>query len=324
MHALRFLFLHGRGYARYDEPGLEVKADLGDCVLSRKAEYSLDGKKTTDVYTLDGVTRKKNHRDAPEPVKKATGIFNLDIEDVKKKICLNFIGQRDPILPEAMSPSQISKLFGSVSGRNKIDSAIKETNVVIKRLVTEKNSIEKDVEGLDEEISGVEASLPPFSPDMSGLVEAMRAQFTAKEMAASLLAANEALEEQTQRLGRIDTTLDKVEMGPIDAEIERFGSIVKIAPKVKPVDDMDFSEIDQLVEESRLIDVDMHILGQSVSIVKDIVELDVEISSLEDDLRHLESDIISTTDRIESLLDVNSCPYSGEKIPKGCRKVLVG
>jgi hypothetical protein len=323
MNAVRFLLLMEKGYQRYDEPDLKVEMDFGDCVVSREAEYALDGKKTKDIITLDGIKREHMHGQMPDEVKKKTRVFNLDVEDLKKKVCLNFIGQRDPILPKALMPSQISKLFGSVSGRNRIDSAIKKTNVVIRALRMEKNRDEKAAESLNVAISEVEAGIPPHSPDMSALVEAMRVQFEVREIAASLFAANKALDADNKTLSRIDATLAKVDMTPIDAHMASMVEKVRLAGELRPIVDIDLTAIDAALAGFAEIDDKMVDMSDMVDDVKAIVSLNLDLENYEGDLKGLDFKILGLTHRIESVLDTGHCPYSGKKLPKACRGALI-
>lgn len=323
MNAVRFLLLMEKGYTRYDDPDIKVEADFGDCVVSREAEYALDGKKIKDIVTLDGIEREHMHGQMPEAVKKKVRIFNLDVEDLKKKICLNFIGQRDPILPKALMPSEISKLFGSVSGRNKIDSAIKATNKAIRVLKLEKNRDTLAAESLEKGISEVDKEIPPHSPDCSELTERMRVHLEVIELAESLIAANESLESDSKALSRIDTTLAKVDMAPLSEKMFNVSEITRLAGELKPVGEVDFASIDAALAGIADIDDRMVNMSDLVDDVRAIVDLNLDLENYDGDLKGLDFKILGVTHQIESLLDTGHCPYSGKKLPKACREALI-
>ena len=139
MRALACLLLLDPFFPTIGKNDASVAVDFDDATVERKATFKKTGGKLTkdaDEIIVNGKTDEpftKFHRAMPDGVEAVTRITKLDIQGAPKPFLLNFVRQRDQVLPEAFSPAQIAKLLASVSGRAKIDNSIRETNNEIKQ-----------------------------------------------------------------------------------------------------------------------------------------------------------------------------------------------
>jgi hypothetical protein len=151
----------------------------------------------------------------------------------------------------------------------------------------------------------------------------MRDQFDLNQLAATHFVANKSLDLDNEHLSRIDTTIAGLKLDAIDSKMDDLTEIVEIARGLTPTADIDFSEIDTILEQFSEIDVQMVDMTELVSIVKDMKSIDFEIEGLDAQFKKLDFEILGETHRIESILDTGFCPYSGKKLPKVCREALI-
>lgn len=327
MRSLRYLFLLDPAYPSVGETKTGVGACFDDCIVGRATEYS-GGKKIEDILNVE-IRDGKNedwssfNKELPEGFTNQTEIRYLDVEDVESKFSLNFIGQMDRVLPLALKPSQISKIFGAISGRNAVDSAIKETNVQSARIREMLKATEEILFREKEKLGKAEARMPRIER------KEIEALFDLLDEYDDILLTTQSIDrlEDTVRvmskarpdpdlLNSLDSALEEV-----GKELELLREISGVSNSVREVPDIKYKET---------VAVDPDDIGNKYEDLSQMLYWNNETGITEDSIAKTNEEHTRTSERAEKavkelndFLDKNGvCPYSGEKLPGSCRKKL--
>jgi DNA repair exonuclease SbcCD ATPase subunit len=331
--ALQYLFLVGKCDARSGESDVEVGAEFTDLVIRRKTRVGKDDRNISDCIEIDGIEEPwtKMNRQLPSGVRKFTRIANLDVEGLDKKLSLNFLTQEDRWLPLDFRPSEISKILGSISGRNDVDSAIRDTNAQIKRLAREINLINEELTTRKQEVADAEERLPELDPSVKAIVTEYDNLQTAKRAGLEFDALQECEDSAAElvdigigiwkrcRPGAHDELLGMA----VDDAICQISDVAKIAIGLEKVDETGIEEIMASLEG-------LDALYEEFQTIRSVVILDRELAILDDEIEDLDSKIVDAQTDIKAvdqeifdlLKDGKTCPFSGEKLPKACVKSL--
>lgn len=327
MRGLEYLYLLGKCIARYGEDSVLVSAQTGDGLSTcRTSIVDLKGKKVDDhLSILDtqemGEERSwvKMNKQLPTPFVGLTRIGYLDVEDLKKKFSLNFIGQFDRCLPRDFRPSEISKIFGSVSGRNRVDSAIKATNVAIGRIKAKIKENENLIETADEEIEEVKALIPDVDPDLSEILEEWEELGKIEELRFVLEDRKKEIARLEQRRAMIDIALEGLDLDKTKSEIMTLARIYRLAGSLETFSEANLSYVDSAIEGIDSLGGQVRDYRHLVEGYEEYDDADEAVKIAREQVELFDDKLEDVWNRVRDFLKKHKmCPYSGEKLPKAC------
>jgi hypothetical protein len=325
MRGLRYLFLLDPAYPRTGENSMIVSTAFGEHRATRATSFK-DGAKDLDTLTFTGEEPwTKFHRENPEGYTNKTGIFNLDIEDLDSKICLNFIGQMDRALPLELHPSQISKLFGSISGRNAVDSAIKESNLEAKRLQDGINDAQNSVDAAEAKLKRLLERKPKVDPKT---YESILDDLDALDEIEESLSSLEAIEKSIRRiekagLGKERSKEIRQNVAIMGDELEDLKEINALGLQLRDVPVMTPFKLDAAMVQH--YEDEMAKLSETSMWITDLEYCEVHLEEEgEAQKKAAEAERAAVNDTRTFLEKHKLCPYSGETLPERCKKSLIG
>jgi len=304
---------------------MAVLVDHTDYKLKRHTDISATGRVLDDYIKVSGEKEpwRKYKKQIPEGLIKRTRIANLDIEDVNEKVSLNFIGQFDRILPLALKPSKISKLLGSMSGRNAVDSALKETNAQIRNIKQDITSAQEELENKKVEIENIQATIPDddlccdeLLAEHQRLSKVILKSKKLKQINAESAAVKEELADLRASLEVIDSTA-------IVEEISSLGSIIEITNRIPEIPDLEPSELlaagEGVEDIEALYSAYLQVVDQAkrIEVVEQyLLDVDHNLHEKRDELEEAQYDLYLF------LQEHEICPFTLEPLPEACAKKL--
>lgn len=331
IRALNYLFLLGPAYVRSGEQDMSVMAKLDNMNVMRSTEFSCD-KKSSDIIRIDKDKWYKFGRKLPEGFSDLTKIFNLDIEDLNQAFSLNFISQYDQVLPKAMKPSRIAKLMGSMSGRNAVDSAIKETNVEIKRRTASIKSAEEINADLEERKDTVLAIMPDKNPDATEVIRVHKSLSSIVVKRKHLVKISSTIGVEKKLIDDLavlhtatspDTHSHELDGRTIRQEMDRLDRVVKIRKRMPRVSELDFKKLSEPMSKMNYIAMEFQAIRDIIRVSKNKAEIEIETIEIETALDAKQTLVNTMVSEITTLLSKSGlCPFSGEKLPENCKTAL--
>lgn len=329
MRANEYLYLLGPWFLRSGEDFCSVRSDYTDgSWIERKTTFSVSGNKTSDTIRMFIPSESdkelepwsKFHGKLPEGVAERTGIRKLNIDGMPTKLCLNFLGQFEQGLALALKPSEVSKLMGSVSGRNKVDLALKNSNACSRRFKQEKEILERDVEVSEKALEKMREKLPDEAPEIDDLV-------AAHDELEKMIFNSDLLEGMDgeihlvkERMFVLDF-LDKLHLEDLEDGITDLTWLIQTVKAVPEVPDVDLEQFDDACDP---FDEDLfNSLQDMIEDVEQLKDQDYVIKNTKGAIEEVEDELETASVKMERWLHKNKyCPFSGEKLPKGCIKAL--
>jgi len=330
MRGLYYLYLLGKYHVQYGKETCIVSNTFGDIIVSRETLVNLKGKKVDDHLTLLDNQEMgeehgwvKFHKELPAAFRNSTGIGYLDIEDLKNKFSLNFIGQHDRCLPREYRPSEISKIFGSVSGRNRVDSAIKATNVAIGRVKSKIKITEDLIQENEEKLEKLKEQIPDVDPNVDDLIQEWKDIEEIDNLWGRHWQLGKHIQKLEERIELIDDALDDLDLDGIWSDISTLGRVYKLEKVLKIPCEASVSFADEAISG---IDVLGDELGSCEALINLFREYRKCTEAEELEKGHLsrtEKSLNGTRQELRSFLKEHKlCPYSMEKLPKACAEKL--
>lgn len=326
MRGVYCLFLLEAFFLNYSKRSSAVGAEFDDVTVERKASFKKKNNKLTkssDKIMLNGNIDEpytKFHRAMPVGVSDATGIKALEIQGMAKPFLLNFIRQSDQVLPDAMSPAQIAKLFASVSGRAKIDNAIRETNKEIKNTQRDHDVLVTELEELDVTICDMQSAMPSIEFDIEGCIENIQTARMARLVQQELQALNAQIQTLDVLLSRsanhdlyIAPTLERYENLLM---MFTAGDVIKSAASVQISPLWTYN----LVTTTNCVEAYYHMLHIMQEWRDYRRDYDIVVAVGKETRKLLD---VTIYDMNALITDEGICPYSGELLPDFCRKALL-
>jgi DNA repair exonuclease SbcCD ATPase subunit len=331
MRAIRFCLLFEAALERSGKRHIEQSMVFDDIEIIRSATKDRKGNKVKDTLTIieeDGTKQVwpgPFHRKIPDEFIERTGIFNLDIPDLKSKLCLNFFSQHDRAMSRDFKPSEISKIFGSVSGRNKIDSAIRETNTAIKRMKVGRDQFKELIKQSEEALEDEEKALPAAPPDVEDIVKEYEAIQKIERRSAYI----DASEAHIQKLEEICTELDdridglETDTESIESQISEYKDLLRINRAIPNIVEVDLKGVANACTGGEAIEVLMNEVANLVSWDSVACKLEGEMDTYKLNVSINERAQIDIQKELKKLLKDGICPFSGEKLPTDCKTALI-
>jgi len=309
----------------------EVEIEFDDITIKRECTYKWkDGEavKQSDKLKAGDKPWTKCNRELPEGFKELTGISKLDIDGDGTYFYINFSKQVDALLPIQYKPSQLAKLFATVSGRNRLDNAIRETNTAIKAVQKDINNINEQLDKQLESQKTLRNTIPNIDDDLATLPNMLNALDAATKFANEYKVLCASLEEVRDNRQFIDIAIATAnsifsEVSKMMDDVKHVSTIKKelgdiVIPTLHPTTDRteDIDRLSKLIEEhaklSKLSNEYKQIVLQCAVVVRSITTTD--------------NDIAVVTKSIAKLFNDNNnlCPYSCLEIPEDCKRALQG
>jgi len=329
MRAFRCLFYLDTFYPTTDANSSEIEFVFDDITATRSANFSWkEGKATKkdDTLTIPSVRPwDKLNKELPRDFLSSTKIEIIDVEGSRFPLYLNYQDQHDQLLPLQYTPGQLARIFASLSGRNTIDEAIRESNAKTKQLNRDIEAVNSEISKLSETISQLSAQIPHVEYDITSIPIKFSAFVVANHSNSQLGHILSSVENLETELEHVTHALEESQAHIIESNYTNYTKIRTIYEEFNAISLQDVPEVIDLEPKYSEIANRYRIIKHLSDIIASYSANLEEESLIVAQLSRLDTTINEKCKQLEAVINTcDACPYSGVRLHDDCKRALGG